>query len=107
MQLRQWTTPTLTLTVNGIDLTGCHVEVAFQQNDYILIKDNPLVSATETGCVIPITLTQEETGSFAEGGFVSVQIRYIDENHIANATGKKQIPVESVIRKGVIRYESD
>ena len=107
MQLRQWTTPTLTLTVNGIDLTDCHIEVAFQQGNHILVKEDPPVAATESGCVITMTLSQEETGSFTEGGFVDIQIRYIDQNHTANATRKKQIPIESVIRKGVIKYEPD
>lgn len=101
--MRRGTTPTLTLTVEGVDLTGYKIEVDIRQGNHQLIKNG---EATLDGdnSVIDLILTQAETLSFKSQP-VSIQVRFINAEGVAGATTIEEVPVGEIIRNGVIEYD--
>lgn len=104
--MRRGTTPTLILTIKNVDLTGSELEVALKQSRYFVIKKNNdlHIELDEEDTVVSLYLTQEETLSFSTQKMLSIQVRFIDEDGVAGATNIKQIPVDQILREGVIEY---
>lgn len=79
----RYTTPTLELSVEGVDLANCEVLLTLRQGRRILdIKQNAFQRFEMDGdtAEIDVTLTQQQSGMFKEGEAVEVQLNYIDEN---------------------------
>ena len=102
--MRRGTTPTLTCTIDWIDLTDCHVYATLRQGGYELDIENPTTETTETGCKVTITLTQEQTLKF-KAGAVEVQLRWITLDGTALATDIQIVEVYKILKQGVISYE--
>lgn len=102
------TTPDYVLTLDGVDLTGQTVYVTIGQGKTRLTKtgDELSVSVDETGSAIAFSLTQQDTLGLSAGS-ASVQVRFIDESGIAQATEKAAINVEDVLLERVIAYADD
>lgn len=80
--MRRYTTPTITLTLTGADLTNCriwvtlaqmHRKAEFTRDDFDSIEQQP-----DDSWVITITLTQEQSASYANDLPVDVQVNILD-----------------------------
>lgn len=94
--MRQYTTPTITLTVEGIDLTGYGVYVTFQQGQTKLTIEDPTMEAVTvqqvTNTVISVPLSQLQTASF-DYGKALVQVNWTDGTGSRNATDIGEIGI--------------
>ena len=57
----QGTTPSITLTIAGRDLSGCTVEVYIAQAAVRIVKRDVQIAADAEGTTVACALTQEET----------------------------------------------
>ena len=94
-----YTTPTISLVVEGIDITGQSIYVTLEQGSQELTKTGTdLTVSTETiqqvtNTTISFMLTQEESASFDFNKNVSVQVNWISSQGVRAATEIKNIPV--------------
>lgn len=103
--MRRGTTPTISLAVQGCDLTGCTIYATLKQGTTIITKtgnDLTVLPATDhTG--VTFDLTQTDTLKLKPGK-AAVQIRWIDSNGIALATDISEIDVTPILLEGEISY---
>lgn len=100
--MRRGTTPTLTLTVNDMDLTAIRsLYVTITQFSNIITKTSDDDSLKVEEHTVSVWLSQEETLSF-KTGYAEIQIRGVAENGEAFATDIAKIPVKTVLLEGVI-----
>lgn len=105
-----YTTPTISLTVESVDLTGNDVYVSLEQGKTELTKTGAdLIIDTETqgqqtDTTITLTLTQTESASFDFGKSVSVQVNWINASGVRDATEIKSISVMRNLLDEVISY---
>lgn len=106
----RYTTPTITLTVEGIDLTGKVIYATFEQGRRKLTKRNAdmtVSTVTEderTDTVLAMMLTQEETAAFDFDKSVLVQVNWISVGGIRCATEIKKIGVMRNLLDEVVSY---
>ena len=106
----KYTTPTISLTVEGIDLTGQDVYVSLEQGSTELTKSgNDLSISTETedqttNTNISLVLSQEESAGFKYNQPVNVQVNWISQQGVRAATEIKSIPVMKNLLDEVIEY---
>lgn len=103
------TTPDYLLTVTGKDLTSDKVFVTIKQNTGALItktNDDLDIEYSNSNTTIGLTLTQEDTLGLKEGT-ADIQIRFIDSDGKAEATGIMPILVSRVLLERVISYAAD
>lgn len=99
--MRRGTTPTLQITVTGLT----DIEV---QNLYLTLRQGQTtIKKTESGVtidgeVISATLTQEETLSLVAKVDVALQLRVLSTNNTAYASNIVTVPVEAILKEGVI-----
>lgn len=99
--MRRGTTPTLQITVTGLT----DIEV---QNLYLTLRQGQTtIEKTESGVtidgeVISATLTQDETLSFVAKVDVALQLRVLSTNNTAYASNIVTVPVEAILKEGVI-----
>ena len=105
-----YTTPTISLTVEDVDLTGNDVYVSLEQGKTELTKTGTdLIIDTETqgqqtDTTITLTLSQTESASFDFGKSVSVQVNWINSSGVRDATEIKTIGVMRNLLDKVISY---
>lgn len=105
-----YTTPTISLTVEGVDLSGLDVYVSLEQGSKEMVKTgNDLIITTETheqvtDSNIVFTLTQEESASWNLGKSVMVQVNWISSDGVRDATEIKTIGVMRNLLDEVIQY---
>lgn len=102
--MKRGTTPTLQITVTGIDvqyltsifltLKQKKVEITKRETDIVKVYD-------ETNNRLDVQLTQKETLSL-EDGMVNIQLRAITSQGKAIASNIRTIPVDHILRDGVI-----
>ena len=63
----RWTTPSIPLTVEGVDLTGAEVWVTVEQGSTVLTVEDPAVSYADGVSTVTPELTQEQTALFSAG----------------------------------------
>ena len=107
----QYTTPTIPLVVEGIDLTqSLDVYVTLEQKGIELTKNgSDLILTTDThdqttDTNITFRLTQEETAAFNLHGMVQIQVNWIDSAGVRDATEIKSVPVMLNLLDRVIQY---
>lgn len=107
----QYTTPTISLSVEKVDLTGKDIYVSLEQGNIRLTKSGEdLTVSVETVEQQPITsisfiLTQEESATFNENKSVSVQVNWISSDGIRAATMIKSFGVMRNLLDEVIAYD--
>ena len=107
-----YTTPTITLTVEGVDITSCDVYVSLEQGSTEITKSGTdLTLATEavghnTNTTISFALTQEESGSFNVKLPVSLQVNWINSSGVRTATEIVSLPVMKNLLNEVVEYGS-
>ena len=105
-----YTTPTISLVVEGINLSSRDVYVTLEQGRHKLTKKNAdLIITTETiqqitNTNIYFTLTQEESASFDFNKNVAIQVNWINSSGVRDATEIKAISVMRNLLDEVIEY---
>lgn len=95
------TTPDIVATLTGVSLNNAvALYVTLQQGSLVVQKtlDDVIIDGTD----IHIVLTQEETLSFSSDSTAKIQIRGLLEDDRAFATNIGTIPVNSILKEGVI-----
>lgn len=86
------------------DLTDARVYVTYAQNEAVIFeKTNEEIIIDEKSVQVP--LAQEDTLKISAKYPVYIQIRYVREDGVANASNIIIAPVYDVLKGGVIRYE--
>ncbi len=81
--MRQYTTPTLPLSAEGVDITGAdNIWVTFSDKPHNMVvtksqEDFDEIEFDGDDTNISVTLTQEETGSFLANSKVDVEINWM------------------------------
>ena len=96
--MTQGTTPTLPITLEGIDLTAARIYLTIQDGEtqalktYDSVQDAERMEVTYDGkdTQINLTLTQEETLALSKGR-ATMQARWILADESAGASGKAKI----------------
>lgn len=105
-----YTTPTISLTVEGYDITAHDVYVSLEQGATELVKTGAALTMTavtvqqQTDTNITFMLTQEESAAFNYNRAVSVQVNWITSGGVRSATEIKVIPVMRNLLDEVIQY---
>ena len=101
-----YTTPTITLTVEGADLTGQDVYVTLEQSGVELTKSGAdLTLSYEDGdTTIVLSLTQEESAAFDYEKKAQVQVNFINAAGVRDATNIAQISVFKNLLDKVVNY---
>lgn len=103
------TTPTITLTIHGYDLSANTNYVTLSQTSgtQLTLSGESVVasydSETETS-TLQIYLTQEQTLSFNKKQNADIQLRTIDAEGTALASRIYHINVNAILLDGVIEY---
>ena len=106
----EYTTPTIKLTVMGLDLTAQDIRVTLEQGSQKKTwKGSDLtVTAVQSGQTtntnIDFTLSQEESSAFEYMLPVAVQVNWISQNGVRAATEVRNIPVMRNLLDEVIEY---
>lgn len=93
--MRRYTTPTIELTIEGIDLTESDVMVTFAQNDYSFTISGTDLAVTFDGenTVITCRLSETETGKFQNDYYVEIQVNWVSDGE-RNATDIAYVMVD-------------
>lgn len=104
--MRRYTTPTQELTVQGIDLTGKDVYVTYKQRCRLVTIDDPTVSYDEeTGdTALVVNLTQLQTAMFNADDKVRIQVNWVDQDGMRNATVVRDISVTQNLLQEELTY---
>lgn len=99
----QWTTPTHTHTVKGIDLTGYDVYVSYKQGRREIDVKADEVAFDGNDTTITVSLTQPQTGQFREGS-VSVQVNWVTADQKRDAVKVKSVEVDENLMAREVSY---
>lgn len=105
-----YTTPTITLIVEGVDITNDDVYVSLKQGSIEITKtDADLTVNSETigeitNTKIEFTLTQQESAAFSTKDVVSAQVNWINADGVRAATGITTLKVRRNLLDEVINY---
>ena len=108
----RFTTPTLTVSVAGADLTNCKVWLSFEQRvpyTNLLITEFDVevispVTIVDNTSYFDVTLTQEQSSSFRTGSVI-VQVNWMTSDGVRKATPIGVVAVEENIYGEVLTYE--
>lgn len=100
--MRRGTTPSFQIDCD-VDLTGYTIYLTVKQGA-VIYDLTPSVEATEKGCTLTATLSQDQTLSLEQGTGASMQVRAIDQSGLAVASNIMQIDVEAILKEGVITH---
>lgn len=92
--MRRWTTPTHTIRVKGIDLTGADVWVTYTQGAKTLEVANPQAAYDGEDTSLEVELTQAQTAGFSTYAPVEVQVNWVTRDGKRDATAIKTVAVE-------------
>lgn len=110
MAIINYTTASIPLTVEGVDLSSQDVYVTLEQGSIELTKTGlDLIITTEThgqetDTDIVFTLTQAETAMFNHDKSVMIMVNWINESGTRDATEIKNISVMRNLLDRVITY---
>lgn len=101
-----YTTPTITLVVEGADLTGQEVYVTLEQSGVELTKNGEDLTLSTEGedTIIVFTLTQVESAYFDYERKAQVQVNFINAAGVRDATNIAQISVFKNLLDKVVNY---
>lgn len=104
-----YTTPTISRTLDGVDLTDKKVYVTIAQNNAKLTKSDTdiSVSVEEGNSTVEFTLTQEESAMFAHSHPAQLQINWIDAEGVRDASSITAIKVFQNLLNEVISYNDE
>ena len=99
---RRGSTPTNIFNVN-IDLTGATIYVTYSQGGRVIIEKtgNQLEVTSHT---VSVLLSQEDTLKLDDDQMVEIQIRYVRENGMADASNIIVASAGRILKDGKIQY---
>ncbi len=99
----QWTTPTHTHTVSGIDLTGFDVWVSYKQgrNELSVLASDVTYDGSKTS--VTVELTQRQTGAF-KADTVKVQINWVTPDGKRDAVKVKSVECDENLMAKEVNY---
>lgn len=102
----RYTTPSISLKLKDVDLTGNNVYVTLEQMNLKLTKTglDLVIEQDEEDTDISFSLTQEESAMFNFDKACSVQVNYINSVGVRGASEIKGIPVMRNLLDEVIEY---
>ncbi len=101
--MRRYTTPTISLTVEGVDLTGMDTYVTISQGGTELTVTNAAASFDGADTTIALALTQEQTERFRVGE-AKVQVNWVGGDGMRNATTIGRLQVDDNLLRRVVRH---
>lgn len=107
--MRRGTTPTITVSVSGLDLSSLATiyltlkQILDDDSEIIITKYGDMLDIDYDKETVSYRLTQEETLRFEPGKSIQVQIRAIDDYETAFASPIKLITVDDVLLNEVIK----
>lgn len=110
--MRKWTTPTILVYLEGIDLTkgNYYYEVYLRQGEKLVVKNSADdgIEAYSTDpnkkCAFIVPLTQEETGKFEANKCVKIQVSWIDQFGKRLSSDIVDLPMKDLLKTGVMNY---
>lgn len=102
----RYTTPSISLKLKDVDLTGNNVYVTLEQMNLKLTKTgiDLVIEQDEEDTDISFSLTQEESAMFNFDKACSIQVNYINSAGVRGASEIKGIPVMRNLLDEVIEY---
>lgn len=99
----QWTTPTHTHIVRGIDLSGYDVYVSYKQgrNELSVASDQVEYDGSDT--TVTVGLSQRQTGGF-KAGAVKVQVNWVTPDSKRDAVLVKSVEVDENLMAKEVKY---
>ena len=101
-----YTTPTLRLTIAGIDLTDMDVYVTIEQGTHELTLEDADVSYADGRTTVAVALTQQQTAAFSRGT-CDVQVNWLDANGTRSATVVRTVNVGTQLLQEVLPEEPE
>ena len=101
--MRRFTTPTLSLVVEGVDITGMDVYVTISQGSTELTVTNAPMEFDGEGTAIALALTQEQTERFRVGE-AKVQVNWVGGDGMRNATTIGRLQVDDNLLRRVVEH---
>ena len=103
--MRRGTTPKITINVSGADLSAANVYLTLQQSatQVTFTEEDLIITPTDAGCKIEVTLTQLQTMNLATGA-VMLQLRWVEADGTAHASNITTLNVESILLNEVTSY---
>lgn len=96
------TTPTLEIKLTGIEVAELEsVYVTLRQYKTEVTKSTEDITIDEISNTLYVPLSQEDTLTLTRG-YVYVQMRAVTKDGLAVASGIKMVPVEEILKGGVI-----
>ena len=99
--MRRYTTPTLELVVEGVDLTAMSVWVTIEQHRRKVTIDQPDTDCDGEDTTILVPLSQEQTSAMKVGS-ARVQVNWTDGHGYRNATEIATVDVEENLLQEVL-----
>lgn len=92
--MRRYTTPTIEVTVEGVDLTGCEIWVTlWQQGTEVTTRSGANdVAYDGSDTTITVAYSQEQTARLVEG-HARMQVNWMDSDGLRNATDSAVVQV--------------
>lgn len=101
------TTPSLSLDIDGYDLSDYTIFVTIVQNNKIIDLTGDRLNVTyypdRNSTNILLTLSQVETLTLSDG-YVKLQLRAIDSDKNCIASDIKSFSIKQILKEGVIEY---
>lgn len=103
----RYTTPTFTLTLKNVNLTGYQIYVSIQQGSTIITLDyeNISLNIVNGNSVLTFELTQEESSKFDYHNKANVQVNAINSDNHRVATDIMEIDILKNLIDKEIEYE--
>lgn len=100
--MRRGTTPTLEIKVTGIEVAELErIYITLSQYQKQVTKTTEDITIDEITNTLYVPLSQEDTLTLSRG-YVYVQMRAVTKDGLAVASGIKMVPVEEILKGGVI-----
>lgn len=100
--MRRGTTPTLEIKVTGIEVSELEsIYITLSQYKKQVTKETEDITVDELNNSLYVPLLQEDTLSLTRG-YVYIQMRAVTKDGLAVASEIKMVPVEEILRGGVI-----
>lgn len=96
-----YTTPTLELVIDGVDLTEATALVTITQGTVELTVTDPPATYDGKATVLAVTLTQQQSAMFSRGS-AEVQVNWLDDGGGRMATDVRSINVGTQLLDEVI-----
>lgn len=103
----RWTTPTFTLTVKNVNLTGYQIYVTIKQGESVVTIDytDVTLNIVAENSILSFTLSQQDSAKFDFRNKANVQVNAINSDNHRVATDIMEIDILANLIDKEIEYE--